>query len=275
MNEDTKAAAVLGPRLYGETVHITPAVVYTSLGTVFMLLGVLLCFVPPDPKAPPNAMLIGGGVVAIFGAACLVIGLARLMPNLGSSWHLHQRGICLVRRSGEQMLAYKDVDELTLKVTRVFLHGVCTGEVYEATFQRHRPANRISIKQVRRPSSISGSDLNRSGEVAQACDQVAELIASRMTARLDRGEPIPWVQATRIYPDGLDVESAAIQGRIKWSEIERVEIKEGKFQLWRRGDVPPAIEIPTHLPNFFPGYRLILNHSNANTDSSDSANRAS
>src|SRR5262249_34815918 len=150
-------------------------------------------------------------------------------------------------------------DELTLKVVRVFFHGVCTGEVHETTFKSHGTASKVFIKQVRRPSTTSGAGLDRPGELEQACNKVAGLIASRMAARLLRGEPITWVKSVRIHPDGLEVESPeAIQGRIPWGQIERVGIDEGMFQLWRRGDSQPALKVPTHLPNFFSGHRLIL-----------------
>src|SRR5262249_4778252 len=152
------------------------------------------------------------------------------------------------RRSGERALLYKDVDVITVRVVRVFFHGVCTGEVHEATFKSHEPADEVFIKQVRRPSTSSGDDLDRPGELAQACNKVAELIANQMAARLLRGEPVTWVKAVRIHPDGLEVESpATIQGRIPWGQIERVGIDEGTFQLWRRGDSQPALRVPTQL----------------------------
>ena len=173
-----------GPLPVWRVRHNTPAVVYTCLGAAFLVAGVLVCFIPPDPRGPRNAMLIGGLVVANFGALCLIIGVVRLVPNLGASWHLHEHGVRLVGRSGKRVLPYKDVDELTLKVVRVFFHGVCTGEVHDATFKSHGPANKVFIKQVRRPSTISGADLDRPGELAKACDKVAELIANRMAARL-------------------------------------------------------------------------------------------
>ncbi len=191
MKDDSTTADDLGPCLFSESAHNTPAVVYTCLGAAFLVLGVLVCFVPPDPRGPRNAMLIGGLMVASFGALCLVIGLVRLVPNLGASWHLHERGVRLVRRSGERVLHYKDVDELALKVVRVFFHGVCTGEVHEATFNSHGSANKIFIKQVRRPSTPLGADLHHPGELAQACDKVAELIAKRLTAQRSAVSPSP------------------------------------------------------------------------------------
>jgi hypothetical protein len=214
-------------------------------------------------------MLIGGLIVATFGALCLVIGLVRLVPNLGGSWHLHEHGVRLVRRGGERVILYKNVEELTLKVVRVFFHGVCTGEVHDATFKSHGPANKVFIKQVRRPSTTGGTDLDRPGELAQACDMVTGLIASRMGARLARGEPIPWIKAMCIHPDGLEVESPAIHGRIHWGQIDSVGMDDGQFQLRRRGDSQPALKVPTHLPNFFPGYQLILDRLKANTTSAE------
>jgi hypothetical protein len=267
MKDDSQSTYDLGRCLYGEPAHNTPAVVYTCLGAAFLLVGVLVCFVPPEPGGPQNAMLIGGLVVAGFGALCLVIGLVRLLPNLGASWHLHERGIRLVRRGGERVIQYRDVDELTLKVVRVYFHNVCTGEVHEATFRSHSPASKVFIKQVRRPGTVSGADLDHRGDLQQACDRVADLVARRMAARLQQGEPVPWVKTTRIHPDGVEVEShGAIQGPIPWGQIERVGIENGIFQLWQRGDSRPALKVPTHLPNFLPGYLLVLDRLNANTE---------
>jgi len=36
-----------------------------------------------------------------------------------------------------------------------------------------------------------------------------------------------------------------------------------------RRDSQPALKVPTHLPNFFPGYRLILDRLKANTESAE------
>lgn len=258
MNEPSRTASDLGRRLYGESVHITPAVIYTSLGAAFLLIGLLCFVVPPAPNAPKNAMLIAGLGVAGFGAICLVIGLVRLIPNLGASWHLHERGIRLVGRGGERVLRYDDIDVLTLKVVRVFLHGACTGEVHEATFEALDPPRKVFLKQVRRPSSVSGSDLDLPGELTHACGTVAGRIANRMAERLQRRETVPWFKGLRLHPDGLEGESPGVlQGLTAWGDIERVAINEGTFQLWRRGDSQPALKTPTHVANFFPGYRLI------------------
>lgn len=259
MQNAPHAADDLGPRLYGEATHNTPAITYTALGAAFVIVGGLASLIPPDPKAPPNAMLIGGLVVAGFGAICLVIGLVRLLPNLGTSWHVHEHGLRLVRRSGERVLRYEDVDELTLKEVRVFFHDVCTGVVSAATFRTPRPAGKLFLKQVRRPNSAAGAGLDRRGELAQACDKVAEMIARRLAARLQRGESIAWVQGIRICPDGLEIDSSSTPpSQIPWSQLERVETEEGKFKLWRRGDDKPVLVVPVELPNFLPGFRLIV-----------------
>jgi hypothetical protein len=261
---DTQSTAdTLGPHLYGEDVHNTPALVYTWVGAAFFVLGVLLCFIPPDPQGPANAMLVGGSLVAGLGALFLIVGLVRLLPNRGASWHVHERGIRLARRNGERVIEFTNVDVLTLKVVRVFFHGVCTGEVTDATFQAQH--NKVILKQVRRPTSAPGAGLDRPGALAQACDKVAELIAGRMADRLRRGEPIAWIKATHIHPDGLAVPRSG-EDRIPWSEIENVAIEQGVFQLWRRGTHGPVFKAPAHLPNLFPGYRLIADRVQGNVD---------
>lgn len=260
-NAQTSGCADLGPLLYAERVHITPAVTYTALGFVFLVLGVLCSFLKdPNPNAPRHAFLVAGLGVALGGLVCLTIGLVRLLPNLNASWHLHQRGVRSVKRGREQVLRYADVDELTVKVVRVFHHDVCTGEVHEVTLRSHA-ANQstISFKQVRRPRSISGADLNEPSPVTQVCDQIAASIAGRMAARLRSGEPVSWVRGLHLRPEGLEFASSGMgTERIDWRQIDRVSMEEGAFRFWARGESAPVMKLPTHLPNFFPGYVLLL-----------------
>jgi hypothetical protein len=259
-NSNTAAGGDLGGVLYGERRHITPAVMYTGLGAAFLLVGLLCSFARLPPPAPPHGMRIVGLLVALGGALCLGIGLVRLIPNMGASWHLHERGIRLLQRGKERVLRYEEVDELTLKVVRVFFHDVCTGDVHEATFTGHGPPRQaVHIKQVRRPRTVSGADLDQPGELAQACDTIAGLIARRMLARMGRGEAVAWVRSIRLLPDGLEIGSSRTGPlRIAWNQVDRVRMEQGNFYLWRRGETQPILQIPTHLPNLFPGYQVIL-----------------
>ena len=60
-NPNPASSADLGPLLYGERVHNTPAVIYTVLGIAFVLIGLLCAFVqPPNPKGEGLGMLIPG-----------------------------------------------------------------------------------------------------------------------------------------------------------------------------------------------------------------------
>lgn len=258
-NSNTAEGGDLGRVLYEERRHITPAVVYTSLGSLFLVFGLLCTLVQVPPPGPPHAMLVMGLIVAAGGAICLVIGLVRLIPNIGASWHLHEHGVRLLQRNKARVFRYEDVDEITLKTVRVYFHDVCTGEVDDATFTPHAPGKKaVRIKQVRRPGTVSGSDLNQPGALAQACNKIAGLIANRMLTRIGRGEAIAWVRTMRLLPDGIEIDSRTGPDRIDWSQIDKVGIEQGFFQLWRRGDTRPILKLPTHLPNFFPGYRVIL-----------------
>jgi hypothetical protein len=260
-NSNPDENADLGALLYTERVPITPAVTYTILGLAFLLVGVLCSLLKdPNPNAPQQGMLVAGLVIALGGLVCLTIGLVRLIPNLGASWHLHQRGVRSLKRGQEQVLRYEDVDELTHKVVRVFFHDVCTGEVHEVTLRGHTPGKpTIYFKQVRRPQRMSGADLNAPNPVTQACDQIAASIASRMAVRLRGGEAIPWVPTLRLRSEGLELDSARMgTERIEWRQIDRVSIEDGVFRLWTRGESQPIIKLPTHLPNFFPGYALLI-----------------
>src|SRR5262245_28367310 len=106
----------LGRLIYGEPVHITPAVTYTLLGCVFLTFGILCCFLEnAKAKGSQNVMLVLGGVAAIVGGLCLTSGLVRLIPNLGASWQLHEHGIKLTKGGNIRVLRYEDIDELTMK----------------------------------------------------------------------------------------------------------------------------------------------------------------
>lgn len=225
-----------------------------------MVGGILCSFTPSLPPTPPHADLIMGSIVAAGGALCLVIGLVRLIPNLGASWHLHEQGIRVLQRGQERVLRDEEVDELTHKIWRVYFHGVCTGEVHDVAFKSHPPdGETIRIKQVRRPGTVSGADLDQPGELQQVCDKVAGLIAARMLATMARGEPVPWVRDLRLSTYGIETAAE----RIVWDQIENVAVEQGIFRLWRRGETQPLLSLPTDLPNFFPGYRVLLDRLGA------------
>lgn len=264
MTGDPDMADDLGPCHYGESGRIPPAIVYTCCGVAFLMFGIFGTMLPPDPKVPPHTFLRAGLFMAGVGAVGLVIGLVRLVPNPGASWHLHEQGVRVVRRGDQRVLANQDVDEVSLNAVRVFVNGVCTGDVQVATFTSGRVGRPMVIKQVRRPSTISGVELDKSSELAEACNKVADLIAARMAAQLERGGSIAWVQSIRIHADGLDDESsAAVGARIPWNRIGRLTIEDGHFLLWRKGKSQSALSAPVHLPNFLPGYRLIQSRLHA------------
>lgn len=253
---NSPAPADLGPVVYEERRHITPAITYTILGSVFLMTGLLCAFTPSKPPTPPLAFPITGGAVAVGGLLCLVIGLVRLIPNIGATWHLHERGVRVVQRGKESALRFDEVDVLTHNIVRVFFHDVCTGEVHEVTFQSNAPEPRtIRIKQVRRPSSVSGADLNAPGDLAWASDQVAGVIATRMRAAMGNGKPAPWVRDVELHAGGIEILSK--HERIAWDQVESVSVEDGIFKLWRLGKAKPALRIPTKSPNFFPGYRVL------------------
>ena len=113
----------------------------------------------PRPQRPASRLPSDRPVRRFRRSRCLTIGLCAVLPNLGASWHLHQHGVRFVRRGHERVLRYEAIDELTVKVVRVFFHDVCTGEVHEVKLRSLAPGRpSIYFKQVRRPSTVSGTD---------------------------------------------------------------------------------------------------------------------
>ena len=232
-----------------------------ALGAVFLIVGLLASLIKdPDPKAPPYAMLVIGLLVAVAGAGVLTFGLVRLLPNLGASWSLHERGIRFVKSGSARSLRYEEIGELTVKAVRLFVDGVCTGDVRAVTFRSDAPGRpAIFVKQVRRPASLSGADLNSPSELESVCDRVSAQIADRMAKLLKRGETIDWGPKVRIHSDGLEIDSPR-SGMIKigWRQIGRQTVTNAVYRLSRSGDQKPALEMPTYVPNFFPGHLIVL-----------------
>jgi hypothetical protein len=216
-------------------------------------------------------MLVAGLVIALGGLVCLTIGLVRLVPSLGASWHLHEQGVRSLRRGQELALSYDDVDELTVNVARVFFHGVCTGEVREVTLRSQVPDKpAIHFRQVRRPGRASETGHDEPDQVRRFCDRIAASIAGRMAARVERGEATPWVGGLRILSNGLELDlPLGGTDRMEWKEIERVGIENGEFRLWAYGGSEPLIKLPTRLPSFFPGYVLLSRHLKPRRDVCD------
>jgi hypothetical protein len=248
----------LGRLLYVERRHLKPAVTYLCAGLGLLLAGLLCSLLRLAPPAPPHAPLVVGGLAALGGAVCVVIGLVWLLRELGGRWHLYEHGVRLRRYGGERVLRYAQVDELTVKVVGVFFEGVCTCEVYEVTLQAGgAEGGPVYLKETRRRGA--DGNLDEPAPLAEVCEQVAAAIAERLVARMTRGEVVPWVHEVRLFADRLEIGAPATRlERVVWAEIDRTSVEDGALRLWRRGETRPVLYLPTHLPNFVPGYRVLL-----------------
>lgn len=255
----------LGPLIYGERLPITWAVSQTLVGIVLLVIGVGAFFLP-NRMLPAFSNETSGIVAVLAGLGVGIYGLVVLVRNIRCRWQLHELGVMLIRGENANRLRYDHIGEMTHKIVRNFYSGMCISEEHDVILvsESATAPTRIQFNQVRKPKKLFGGDLNQQDELGQVCDQIAALIAKRMAAKLGKSETVPWAPGYVLRPEGVEFSKTAEV--MHWKDVDRYEFTDGVFQLWRHGEPKPVLKIPTGACNFFPGFVVLSNRTQANPD---------
>src|SRR4051794_9435868 len=239
----------LGPVILERKASTTGGLVLLVFGTVLSAVGGLMAVL----EGPPLYNVVT--LIELVAAGVLLAGGLLLWQNVGRGAALHEQGLRHYHRGGQQVVLYRDVDELTFQSTRIFHHGSYVSTVHHLGL---RPADSAVP-----PLTFSHVYKERTGlitgyadptAVQRLADAIAAAVAGRMADRLARGESVPWTPGLRLTGRGFEItEKGGGWESVAWDRVARVELEQGVCRLWVEGEAKPRAEVKAGATNFFPG----------------------
>ncbi|HVV99123.1 MAG TPA: hypothetical protein VHB77_02215 [Planctomycetaceae bacterium] len=263
------AAVVAGPSGLGRLIHEQPtnhgiAIVYLICGALGTGLG-LACGLGLPHDVP---ILIVSGVVGAGGLFYLIAGVLRLWKFRGFKVALYEHGILEHKAGRDEIVQFRDADEVTFGSTRLFVNGTYAGTIERLTVKTVGPRGKtLSFQRKRQEQTGFATGYNERSDVEDVAHRISADVANRMHERLRRGESVSWTPRMRLTPRGIDIVpprwwedlAALFQRRpvsATWEQIERTNFEQGFFELWIRGTKRSAIKLPVQSPNFHAGWLI-------------------
>lgn len=175
----------------------------------------------------------------IVGLICLIWAFQRLY-FARHVFHIHERGVHRVGRSGGVVLRYADV----------------RGVIYEATVANFHCFESLVLTPDSGPTFRLWTNQGRFTREPQTPMSIARDLASRavgrrMAALLAQGRPVDWINGAQIEPAGLRTHNGRF---IHWADLE-LKICNGVVEFIAAG--AKVYKAAAKVPNFYPGYHLI------------------
>jgi len=261
---DTRATG-LGRLILEQPTNHGIATVYLICGAVGTGLG-LACGLGMPHDVP---LLIVSGVIGVFGLFYLVAGLLRLWRFRGFKVALYEHGILEHKAGRDQIVQFRDAEELTFASTRFFHNGTYGGTIERLTVRTAGPhSQKLTFHRKWQEQTGFATGYAEQSDVEDVANRIAADIATRLQERLRRGESIGWTPRMRVIPRGIDIIpapwwedlGAVFQRRAssaRWEQIEKTRFDQGFFELWLRGTKRPAIRVSAQLPNFQPVWMIV------------------
>jgi hypothetical protein len=190
-------------------------------------------------------------VIGGLGAFCVCLGV-RQLRRTSSAQHFYEQGACHERGRETRWLAYGDAEQVTYQVRTV----------------RGRPERSLDLAgpggEPRFQLWADSADVEPGdGETATFAqiDNVAiravNAVASKMIARVDRGEVVKWTGSLWLDPAGLRVGDPASGRFVPWAAIEGVKdgAQSGKIEVYAFGSSQPVAAATTFDSNALPGLK--------------------
>jgi hypothetical protein len=193
-------------------------------------------------------------------AGCLIVSPIPMWVgaffNRVNVFRCHNRGVCKVSARGAAELRYEDVSGFTYSLVRHYHNGAYTGTQVAMTFD---PRSGDAKDKVVYSASIKNAD----EELDNLRDHVGRVVAAKLLARWQAGEPVAWTDGAAFTADGLDVPPGGLLGRgdrrlVPFAEVAGHEFKDGTLYVYQTGQKKSVFSAKTSAANFFPGYFLLL-----------------
>lgn len=283
-NDEFADDPVLGPVILEQKATHGIVLLFVMFGTALSGAGFSLLFVMRLGQNEIGlTQIIVAAVLILCSLACIVFALVKRWRDRGFALYLHRGGIRERRARGDSVVIFQDVEELTFRSIRVFMHGTYGGTVEHLAVRTTGREGRRLYFQRKRQEAGKGTGPDEPSEVNQIMTRIAGAIAENMTARLVKQETLAWTPRMRLNLAGVEIEpqhwweldlrdmAKALVAWLRWTggagdawphldwdEIESMTVENGIFRLWAHGEPRPRIQILTGTPNFHPGYIVAM-----------------
>lgn len=202
------------------------------------------------------------GLLAIVaGIPFCLMGNGVSLVVYGGRWlyrylRCHERGVMQSDRRGDRRLLYKDVATFSYSASNMHVNGAYVGTTVRLVFTA-APSENLS------PITFSTTVRNADGDLEALRDRVAAVVGQRLLRQYAETGAFPWCQSLAVTRTGIRYRKGGVFGRKKplelpFAEYGRVEINNGKCQLFAKNAKRPVLTCPVSQPNFFPGLYAFL-----------------
>jgi hypothetical protein len=192
--------------------------------TGMLIFGMVLCviFMLAALLFMALAVINGGFLVAALVLAPLGIwGFIYCFNTLGLKVILHEGGLLQIKRNGELVIPWEDIEYVWQQITEHYTNGVYTGTTYVYTLQLY---DGIKLKY----TNNMFSNVQKLGEAI--LHETSQTLYPKALARFNKGKTVDF-GTLGVSRDGLSYGSSTLS----WREIEAVKIKQGYISVRKRG----------------------------------------
>lgn len=246
-------ALTLGKLLIKRRATVKEILIPVAIAAAAFLFGVFAlivgCFdaVQAGPDKKDAFESIGIGIVVI-PLACLLAGYCWL--SLQTELHCYELGIVKKNPLGTVMLRFDELEAMTFS-KKVLRHDGATGAYsYRMQFYPLPSCGKKSI-------ALSTSDTIDQQELEAIRDYIADFIAERMLAELEKSGSQPWTPLMRIKREGLECQTRSGWQFVPWSNL-RLEIEgEGFLKVYDIAHHGMLVGVGDICENFYPGLLVV------------------
>lgn len=206
------------------------------------LSGQSLSELPPAPKWLPPVFAVG--CVAVFIATIIVL---RRCVTAFYAEGLHQRGIF-----GQRTVRYAEVENFSLRLVHhqhaIALYGGTQGAL-RLVLRRGGDVEATLFRRLHRQHAIAANLFTEMHPFVGLGDMLAQRIAARLLAEIDRDGAAPWVKKVELTRTGLRLPQP-----LAWHEISKEETVLGEYLIYVAERRRPRCSISMAKVGFYPGY---------------------
>jgi hypothetical protein len=175
-----------------------------------------LVFIPLGIIGKEPGFIIGSVLMIPLG----IIGCVAAYYQLGFKVIVHEGGLLQVRRTGERVIPWEDIECVWQQITEHYTNGIYTGTTYTYNL-RLRDGSRLKY------SNYTVNNVKKLGEII--LHETSQVLYPKAMKAYNKGKTVDFGKLG-ISEDGLSYGSSLLT----WDEIEAVRIKKGYIHVRKR-----------------------------------------
>lgn len=216
------------------------------------LIGILMIVGAWNSPSGRVTLGVGGGVMIVTSPLFLMLLLRLRKSRL--TVHDHGVEICHGRRIAR--FRYEDIREFSFSLERQSTVGAYAGLMYQLTLVTGNEDN----PEKHRWSSIENEPQPALEDLR---DRITGILVQRLAQELAASGRVVWTPLMTLTKEGveykrMDWKAGEKSEYLAFADVDRTELANGDFVLYREGEKKPPFQCSQSGPNFYPGYVLFL-----------------